>query len=196
MKTSTVVYYEQKVREIIDFIQNHYDQSLTLAILDQKFALSPFHLSRIFKKIAKQKLSTYLNQIRVEKAFSLMITTNKRINDIAFETGFNDYETLSRSFKKHYKVAPEDLRTIVSIIKMQANLPTGCIVQYRYAVQGNKETIEKYLIPGAHYVYKAERNKGTSSKREKFTITPFNYLLCKTICNSGVTRLFLCSKTK
>ena len=71
MKASTILYYEQKITEIIDFINNHYDQPLTLTKIAQRFAFSTFHLSRIFKKVTSQKLSTYLNQIRVEKAFSL-----------------------------------------------------------------------------------------------------------------------------
>ncbi len=177
MKASTVVYYEQKVTEIMDFIQHHYHEPLTLSVLAKTFALSPFHLSRMFKKITKQKISTYLNQVRVEKALSLITTTDKRIHDIAWETGFNDYETLSRNFKKQYKVAPEDLRTIISVIKNQTNLSTGFVIQCRHAMHEHLESIKECLPPGTGYVYKAERNKTASIKREKFIISELNEYL-------------------
>lgn len=87
------------VSEITAFINKNYQEDITLLSVSQKFFISPYYLSRIFKKNTGFKFIEYLNGIRIKEAQNLMRKTDKSISEISEMVGYNSATHFGRIFK-------------------------------------------------------------------------------------------------
>ncbi|MDI3548897.1 MAG: hypothetical protein PWR10_2549 [Halanaerobiales bacterium] len=86
--------------EIIFYLHNHYREDINLQSIANKFNISYSHLSTSFKELFGTTFHSFLNDIRIKHACGLLASTNMQIIDIAFEVGFNSYQTFSRVFRQ------------------------------------------------------------------------------------------------
>ena len=104
--------YSYPVRKIKEYIDSHYtDEWISLkSIAKDVMNMDAAYLSKLFHKETGIKFSDYVNQIRVEKAKSLMTLYHKSlIFEIAEEVGFgNNPRYFSQVFRKYTGVSPSD----------------------------------------------------------------------------------------
>ncbi|MDQ0492821.1 helix-turn-helix transcriptional regulator [Paenibacillus brasilensis] len=98
--------YLERLTLITDYIQENYDQSLSLDSIAQIFGLSPEYLSRFFVKHVGMTLFQYINAIRLERSFRVLMNTDHSIPQIALEHGFPNEKSFARVFKKVYQATP------------------------------------------------------------------------------------------
>ncbi len=72
--------------------------------------MSPDHLGRMFKQHTGEKISDYLNKIRVEKASSLLLETDDKIIAVAYDAGFESLRTFNKVFLTIMGVSPSNYR--------------------------------------------------------------------------------------
>ncbi len=99
-----------QVQKIIQFIDTHYRDSLTLDGLAAQFFLSKFHLSHIFKEITGFSVVEYLQYRRIIEAQKLLENSSKSITEICYECGFNNIQHFCRVFKKLSHTTPRRYR--------------------------------------------------------------------------------------
>lgn len=99
-----------KISEIITYINENYTENITLNHLSQKFFISPFYLSKLFKQITNFTVVQYLNSIRVKKAKYHLVNTDDKIIDIAFRVGFNSNTHFTRVFSQVCDESPNQFR--------------------------------------------------------------------------------------
>lgn len=94
------------------FINEHYGRSIGLAQIAQAAHLSPFHLSRLFKKATGRTPHQYLVEVRVNSARALLAAGAgvRSLADVAAAVGFADQSHLTRHFKRVLGVTPKQLR--------------------------------------------------------------------------------------
>ena len=68
------------------------------------------YFSKMFKKNMGSNLSEYINLMKLGRASKMLTDTNKRIENIGYEVGFNNKSYFYRVFKKYYGVTPEEYR--------------------------------------------------------------------------------------
>lgn len=68
------------------------------------------YFSKIFKRNIGRNLSEYINLRKLELAQSLLLESNKSIENIGYEVGFNHKSYFHRIFKRYYGVTPEEYR--------------------------------------------------------------------------------------
>lgn len=73
-------------------------------------ALSPQHLTKLFKQYMQCTPVKYLWQLRGEKAIHLLKYSNLNISEITTECGFKDPYHFSRYIRRHYGKSPRDIR--------------------------------------------------------------------------------------
>lgn len=99
-----------KVQEIQIYIQNHFNQSLTLEQIAQSVYLSPSYASRLFKKVKHISLMEYLTKVRLEEAKRLLKNPQYLIDEIAENTGYDDASYFTKVFKRYEGVTPTQYR--------------------------------------------------------------------------------------
>lgn len=78
--------------------------------LAQKTNLSVSSFKREFAKQYNDSPANYIKTKRLEKAAELLLISDNRITDIAFECGFNDLANFTKSFHEKYNVSPSTYR--------------------------------------------------------------------------------------
>ena len=102
---------ELLVKRAEKYIERHYQNSaLSAEEISKELGISRIYFSSLFKKVTRQTYVSYLKKIRMDMAVELLLTTKKKVCDIAQETGFEDCNYFSFSFKKYYKMSPIQYR--------------------------------------------------------------------------------------
>ena len=78
--------------------------------LAQKTNLSVSSFKREFTKLYNDSPANYIKTQRLEKAAELLIVSEERITDIAFDCGFNDLANFTKSFHDKYSITPTNYR--------------------------------------------------------------------------------------
>ncbi|BBI30832.1 AraC family transcriptional regulator [Cohnella abietis] len=103
--------YISRINKVMNYIDNHLEEDLSLASLSRIAAFSPFHFHRIFKAIVGENVNEFVKRIRIEKsAHYLENRSDLSITDIASACGFTSLSTFSRAFSEHFEVSARDYR--------------------------------------------------------------------------------------
>lgn len=104
---------EQRQQKIVNYtiyyLENHHDEEVTLEKLAQDQYVSPTYLSKIFKESTGMGPINYLINIRLNRAKELLKKENLTVKEIAAMVGYQDAFHFSKSFKKHFGIAPSNL---------------------------------------------------------------------------------------
>ena len=96
----------KKFNSILEYIENNYNNKITIDQLCLMAHISRFYFCRVFKSITGKSLGEYLNQIRISKAEVLLKNGDANISEAAMACGFNDINYFSRVFKKYKNHSP------------------------------------------------------------------------------------------
>ncbi len=91
---------------VIQYVEAHYDQKITLHGLAAMANMSPCHLCRLFKSITGMPPVTYVNYLRINAAMALLQERHLSVGEVALTVGFNDSNYFSRLFKKYKHFSP------------------------------------------------------------------------------------------
>lgn len=103
--------YRARINRVIDFIEQHIDDNLTLDKLAQIANFSKYHFHRIFGNMVGEPLYQFIQRIRIERAaFYLVNNPKKSITEIAFDCGFSSSAAFARVFKEFFKKSATEYR--------------------------------------------------------------------------------------
>lgn len=103
--------YSKIVADCIQYVRKEYgNMDLSLALLAEEFHVNPAYLGRIFRKETSVSFNEYLNNVRVEKAKELLVSTNYKGNELCKELGFSSYNYFYMVFKKFTGMNPIEYR--------------------------------------------------------------------------------------
>lgn len=112
-----VIMKKSRNKELVDmvceYIEKHYMDKISLQSIADYFFISPNYLCKKFKEKKQNTINNYLEEIRMEKACSLLTSTSLSISDVSRLTGYNDTNYFSRVFKNCYSVTPSQYRKIM-----------------------------------------------------------------------------------
>ncbi|MFC7679097.1 response regulator [Paenibacillus sp. GCM10028914] len=99
-----------EVNKIIDYIEQNYDQDITLKSLARYVMMGENYVSALFKKKTGDTLIHYLHRTRVEKAIEFLTTTDLPINRICQNVGFMNDNYFIKIFKRMTGMTPSQYR--------------------------------------------------------------------------------------
>ena len=97
--------YDSQVENLLRYINRHLDADLSIETLAQKYYLSKYHMMRKFKEETGYTMHSYIVSKRLLLARSL-ITQGTPVIKAAQQSGFGDYTTFVRAYKKQFGAAP------------------------------------------------------------------------------------------
>lgn len=98
------------IREVASYIEEHYDQNLTIAHLADRACLSEYHFSRLFKQDIGCPPHEYLLRTRLYAAKHLLRNSTIPLKDISSRCGFTSDSAFSAAFKKWFGTTPKQYR--------------------------------------------------------------------------------------
>lgn len=101
------------VYRVLSYINDHYNEDLSLDELANRFFISKYHLSREFGRLVGTSVYRYIIQKRLIMARQMM-SMGVPTAQVYQQCGFGDYSNFYRAFKAEYQISPraylEDLK--------------------------------------------------------------------------------------
>lgn len=104
--------YVQKFNELLDYIDTHYMEDLTLEAVADSVGFSKYHFSRLFKQYTNFTFCDYVNYRRIRVAEELLSQPGLSITEIALQAGFPSISTFNRLFKQQKNCSPSEYRNM------------------------------------------------------------------------------------
>jgi len=101
---------DEQVLKAQEFIENNPTELLSVEDLCGKLAVGRRTFERRFRKCTGNSIAEYVQRVKVEFAKKHLETGRKTINEIIYETGYNDIDAFRRVFKKFTHLSPIDYR--------------------------------------------------------------------------------------
>lgn len=119
-KVSHAAVKNQKIiHDAIEYIAENYSRQITIDEIAEYCHYSRSYLMSVFKKYVGYSVITYINRYRLDKAASLLLSTNEPIIEIAMRCGFNNISFFGREFKKSFGFSPVKYRKHYSVENKQ-----------------------------------------------------------------------------
>ena len=103
--------------EIYDYIMNNYKNDLNLGKIAEKLNIHPTYVSKLFHSQSGIHLQEFINMMRLYEAQRLLISTDKKIIDIALESGFGSASNFYDNFSRYVSLKPSQYRSSMGITR-------------------------------------------------------------------------------
>lgn len=98
------------ISDVTAYIQQRFrEPELNVANVAQQFYVSREHLSRAFKSYTGESISHYITDLRMQE-FRYGLLRGKNVLPACLESGFSDYSSFVKSFRKLYGISPMEYR--------------------------------------------------------------------------------------
>ena len=112
VREATRIELYKRLSRAMDAIHAGFDGALNLGVLSAEACLSKYHFLRLFRLAYGLSPWQYIQQLRVEKARSLLSKTPIPVSDLAASLGFNNSQSFSRLFYQRVGVYPSQYRAL------------------------------------------------------------------------------------
>ncbi len=99
---------DELICRVLDYVQEHYRENLTLASVAEVFGYEYHYFSRILNRGYHINFSALINEYRIDRAIHLLETTEQSVTDIALESGFQSIRNFNHVFQKTMGVSPAE----------------------------------------------------------------------------------------
>ncbi|QUL57286.1 response regulator transcription factor [Paenibacillus tritici] len=96
--------------KLLQYIEEHYAEPLTLTELARHFHFNPSYLSSLFTAYNQEGFKEHLNTIRTGKAAELLRAGEAPISEISSMVGYGDHSYFCKVFKKYTGLSPSGYR--------------------------------------------------------------------------------------
>jgi two-component system, response regulator YesN len=105
---------KNNMQRIEEYLQQHYQEDVTLQEIADTFFLSREYISRKFKQEYNLTITDYLLNIRLAKAKKLLENPYLKIYEVAYGVGYGNEKYFSKVFKKQVGATPNEFRRSLS----------------------------------------------------------------------------------
>ncbi len=102
--------YSKPVLKCLDYIDQHFNEKLTLAVVAEKLNLNPCYLDVLFKKETGITLGKYILEIRLKTARVLLAKTDYTYSQIAYSLAFCSQSHFTKIFRERTGYTPGQYR--------------------------------------------------------------------------------------
>ena len=112
-----------------DLADARYADALGVADMAREAGLSVAHFSREFTRVFGESPHAYLLTRRLERAATLLRTTDRRVVDVCFMVGLGSVGSFTTSFRRVYAMTPTEYRRSFPPAASRVVVPS-CMVRF------------------------------------------------------------------
>ena len=99
-----------RVREVFEFIELNYHQSISLKEVAQAVGYSSAYLTDLVRRLTGKTVNDWIIERRIAQACTLLLETNGSVNQIALQVGYQNINHFYSQFRDHHKTTPHAWR--------------------------------------------------------------------------------------
>ena len=111
---------DEPIKKAQEFIENNFEEKITVDQLASMFALGRRNMERRFKKATSNTVTEYIQRVKIEAAKKNLEKGRKNVNEVMYEVGYNDTKAFRTIFKRITGLSPIEYRS-------KYNREAGCI---------------------------------------------------------------------
>jgi len=111
---------DEPVKKAQEFIENNFEERITVDQLASMFALGRRSLERRFKKATSNTVTEYIQRVKIEAAKKDLESGRKNINEVMYEVGYSDVKAFRTTFKKVTGLSPVEYKYKYSKVAITA----------------------------------------------------------------------------
>ncbi|WP_079914340.1 helix-turn-helix domain-containing protein [Paenibacillus sp. 32352] len=164
--------YADSVQRAIDYIEERLDQELDLTCIAEEAYLSVAQLYRVFYALTGHPVKDYIRKRRISVAAHQLRNTDRTVEELAWESGFESYHSFAKVFKKIVGLTPASYRKAELFFSFE---PIRLHDQISYTE--DREQTERFpdvkvirLLPGKMYSYLHIADHEEGMENEAFRI--------------------------
>lgn len=89
------------IKNVLQYVHEHFKEDLSLESIAAHFGYSPCHLSRLFHSYFQMSISRYVNNQRIEWIENAQKSDNETMTSLIYEAGFKSPQTYYRNLKTY-----------------------------------------------------------------------------------------------
>jgi len=124
-RSDTQIAHRRLVDTALQLLSRHYREPLALSDIANRVHASPFHLSRIFRRLVGLPIHRYLNRLRLQAALGRLADGAENLTALALDLGYAGHSHLTDAFKREFHIPPSRFRdglSITTLRQMSKNL--------------------------------------------------------------------------
>lgn len=101
---------DEPIKQAQEFIEQHITERISVEELSAKFAIGKRHFERRFKKATNNTPIEYIQRVKIEAAKKMLETSDKNVNEVMYEVGYENMKSFRSVFKKLTGLSPIEYR--------------------------------------------------------------------------------------
>jgi len=139
MSETRATAYAARLGRVLDYIEAHLDESLSVEQLSQVANFSKFHFHRQFAEFVGTSVGRYVLLLRLRRAsYRLALNRRRKVIDIALDAGFENPESFSRAFRNTFGKSPSAFRRVPDWVSWHE--------RYRFRIPERKRNMQVEIV--------------------------------------------------
>jgi len=105
-----IVKNRSAIMAILEYIDNNFDEDMTVTSLAKMCSVSEPYFRRIFKSVTDRTPLEHINRVRIQKACVFLLRDEESIINVALKCGFSSVSTFNRNFIRYVGCTPSEYR--------------------------------------------------------------------------------------
>jgi AraC family transcriptional regulator len=103
--------YVERINAVVDYIERHLGEDLTIERLAAVAHFSPYHFHRVFSALVGETVKQFVNRVRLERAATLLIQQpTSSVTDICTACGYGSPSSFARAFRDAFGMSASEWR--------------------------------------------------------------------------------------
>lgn len=102
---------DEPIKQAQEYIENNFEDKITIDQLASMFALGRRNMERRFKKATANTVTEYIQRVKIEAAKKNLEKGRKNVSEVMYEVGYNDTKAFRTIFKRITGLSPVEYRS-------------------------------------------------------------------------------------
>ncbi|WP_343209918.1 AraC family transcriptional regulator [Anaerolentibacter hominis] len=145
----------------VSYIEEHITEDITIEDIAKQAMVSPFYFQKGFAMLCGFTVGEYMKKRRLTLAGSELISTDRRIIDIALTYGYDSPDSFTKAFTRFHGATPTSVRKGEAMIKSFASLKIKLILEGGYTMDYKIVQKDQFTVIGISKKLKYDEAEST-----------------------------------
>ena len=131
----------ENIISVINYIEEHLSEKLTLSSIAKSVGYSKYHLHRIFSDAVGLSIHDYVQRRQLTEAAKLLVFSDRPILEIALISGYESQQAFTNIFRQMYKKSPNEYRSDEEFYPLQLKFDLKAGSPQNHTMMDAKENI-------------------------------------------------------